>query len=319
MADIPRVKFSSPWTVANIEAELNGVKTARGSGTMSEALAAKQDLLVVGTNLDSEPTAGSNNPVRSGGVVNFVYGAAANTIPTGANLNTYTAPGSYRCESNAIAETLTNCPVQNGFRMEVMSTIASAATGYQIQTIYPNNALGKFYMRRRGSASSGTWSNWFEFAGTEIQPVSPFPADCPFTCDEEYFVNSAVSVSINGTTFAKSNSGYAIGMVIAVNVSGTGICTGVMFMSPVSQDAVKYTPYHDYWNTGQGDKTVTLDGVTWYCANPGGATLGDFRSGTYDLAVYPNVLDWHTGSVEGISESDLLDVLAAVNAANRTV
>ena len=319
MADIPRVKFSSPWTVANIETELNGVKTARGSGTMTQALAAKQDLLVVGTNLDSEPTAASNNPVRSGGVVNYVYGSAANTIPENADLNSYTSPGSYRCTSNAIAATLKHCPTANGFRMEVMSTIASAATGYQIQTIYPNNDLGKFYMRRRGSASSGTWSNWFEFAGTEIVPPSPFPADCPFTCDEDYFVDSAVSVSINGTTFAKSNSGYAIGMVIAVNVSGTGTCTGVMFMSPVSADAVKYTPYHDSWNTSQGDKTATLDGVTWYCANPGGAVIGDFRSGTYDLPVYPDVVEWHTDTITGISESDLLDILAAVNATNRTV
>ncbi len=318
MADIPRVKFSSPWTVANIEAELNGVKTARGSGTMTQALAAKQDLLVVGTNFDSEPTAGSNNPVRSGGVVNFVYGAAVNTIPTGANLNTYTTPGSYRCESNATAATLTNCPVQNGFRMEVMSTIASAATGYQIQTIYPNNALGKFYMRRRGSASSGTWSNWFEFAGTEIQPVSPFPADCTFTCDEDYFVDSALSITIGGTTYEKSSASYAIGMIVCIQGS-FGYGTGTIFLSPVSQSAVLFSPFHTTWNQYGDEKTVTFDGVTWYVSGQAGFESGDYRATATGLPVYPDVLSYSDTAPIGISDSDILDLLAAADAANRTV
>lgn len=131
-------------------------------------LSEKQDLLVLGENFDAEPTSGSVNPVRSGGVVNYTFGAAAAIIPSGANLNSYIDPGAYRCESNAIAATLVNCPTANGFRMEVKSTIASAATGYQLQFIYPNNANGEFFMRRRGSASSGTWSSWFKFQGTAV-------------------------------------------------------------------------------------------------------------------------------------------------------
>lgn len=304
MADIPRVKFSSPWTVANIETELNGVKTARGSGTLSEALAAKQDLLVVGTNLDSEPTAASNNPVRSGGVVNYVYGSAANTIPENADLNSYTAPGSYRCTSNATAATLTNCPVQNGFRMEVMSTIASAATGYQIQTIYPNNDLGKFYMRRRGSASSGTWSNWFEFAGTEIQPVSPFPADCPFTCDEDYFVESAVTVTINGTDFTKTTSEYAIGAIVHFNYQDT-IYTSAFFASPVSANAVAFT------GNPSPQGSVTYDGITWYYSGGAYGIAGEL-TGT-GLPAYSTTLS------APYEASEILQLLADVNAANRTV
>lgn len=128
----------------------------------------KQDKLVLGTNFDSNPTSGSNYPVRSGGVVNYTFGAAADTIPTGANLNNYIDPGSYRCETNTIAASLLNCPTANGFRLEVKSTIASSATGYQLQFIYPNNANGEFFMRRRGSASSGTWSSWFKFQGTAV-------------------------------------------------------------------------------------------------------------------------------------------------------
>lgn len=128
----------------------------------------KQDLLVLGTNFDSEPTSGSDYPVRSGGVVNYTFGAAAVRIQSGDDLNTYVDPGAYRCESNSIAASLVNCPTSNGFRMEVKSTIASSATGYQLQFIYPNNANGEFFMRRRGSAGSGTWSSWFKFSGTAV-------------------------------------------------------------------------------------------------------------------------------------------------------
>ena len=135
---------------------------------IDDLLDEKQDLLVLDVNFDRNPVSGSNNPVRSGGVVNYTYGAASDIIPSGANLNSYTTPGAYRCETNTIAQSLTNCPTSNGFRMEVMSTIASEATGYQIQTIYPNNANGEFFMRRRGSASSGTWSSWFKFQGTAV-------------------------------------------------------------------------------------------------------------------------------------------------------
>lgn len=41
MPDMPRTKFNSPWTVENIETELNGTKNARGALTMTEKLAQK--------------------------------------------------------------------------------------------------------------------------------------------------------------------------------------------------------------------------------------------------------------------------------------
>lgn len=43
MPDMPRTKFNSPWTVANIEAELTGVKTARGSESLADVLNSKAE------------------------------------------------------------------------------------------------------------------------------------------------------------------------------------------------------------------------------------------------------------------------------------
>lgn len=142
------------------------------------------------------------------------------------------------------------------------------------------------------------------------------PADCPFTCNPDFFVQSQVSETLGGVTYTKSNSGYAIGMVVAVNVAGTGICTGVLFMSMINT-AVYYSPYHESWNPSQGDKTVSYDGATWYCANPGGASLGDSRASAQYLQVYPDVVDWHTDSITGISENDLLSMLQYASAAVR--
>lgn len=43
MPDMPRTKFNSPWTVANIEAELNGVRNARGSESLADVLNSKAE------------------------------------------------------------------------------------------------------------------------------------------------------------------------------------------------------------------------------------------------------------------------------------
>lgn len=142
------------------------------------------------------------------------------------------------------------------------------------------------------------------------------PADCPFTCNPDFFVQSQVSETLGGVTYTKSNSQYAIGLVVAVNVTGTGICTGVLFMSTINT-AVYYSPYHTSWNPSQGDKTVVYDGATWYCANPGGASLGDSRASAQYLQVYPDVVQWHTDSINGISETDLQSMLQYVSAAIR--
>lgn len=167
--------FHSVADGAEYEMQSDGTWVLSQAGTaaytkseIDTMMQAKQNLLVIGTNFDSAPTAGSDYPVRSGGVVNYTFGAAASRIQSGDDMNDYTEPGAYRCETNAIAASLTNCPTTNGFRMEVKSTIASSATGYQLQFIYPNNANGEFFMRRRGSTSSGTWSSWFKFSGTAV-------------------------------------------------------------------------------------------------------------------------------------------------------
>lgn len=127
---------------------------------------------VVTLAIDQIPTSGSDNVVRSGGIVNWVYGTTPNTISSNDDLNDYHTPGTYRASTAAIAGTLLNCPTSSGFRLEVVSTISAASSGYQIQRLYPNNSEGEFFMRRRLGASSGNWGDWYRFAGTVVQPIN---------------------------------------------------------------------------------------------------------------------------------------------------
>lgn len=259
-------------------------------------LLGKQDTLT----FDTVPTVSSTNPVTSGGILNWVYGSAPTQIPANSDLNDYYNIGTYRATSNAIAATLSNCPTQNGFRLEVVSTIAAVATGYQIQRLYPNNSNGEFFMRRRLSAGSGNWGKWYRFSGTE---VSIIPADCPFTCDIEYFVDSQLTVTIAGNTYTKTTSEYSIGAIVHFLYSGNPYTTP-LFVSPVSATAVSYT----------GNPTplgsVTFDGVTWYYSGGNGNVAGA-QTGT-GLPLYGTTMS------AGYSEAEILQFLADVNAANRS-
>ena len=77
MPDMPRTKFNSPWTVANIEAELNGVKTARGSESLSDVLNAKAENATV-TAAVAELSA-EIGAVANAGAKNIVNNTASTT------------------------------------------------------------------------------------------------------------------------------------------------------------------------------------------------------------------------------------------------
>lgn len=218
-----------------------------------------------------------------------------------------------------IADAASDLPAYNAY---VSDTNELLSLGSEADTVtdgakYRLDSSGNWILTQPGQAvySKSEIDEMIQELNDRIDALI-IPSDCPFTCNPDFFVQSQVSETLGGVTYTKSNSGYAIGMVIAVNVAGTGICTGVLYISTI-QSAVYYSPYHDYWNPSQGDKAVTYDGGTWYCANPGGASLGDSRASAQYLQVYPDVVEWHTDSITGISENDLISILQYVSAAIR--
>jgi hypothetical protein len=96
-------------------------------------------------------------------------------IPTGADLNdsAYLKAGVYRAPSNAVAQSLLNCPVARGFRLEVKTTIYD---GVAVRFIYPNAVqieFGTFYMQNVIASGGVTYfGNWYKFRGEEIVPAT---------------------------------------------------------------------------------------------------------------------------------------------------
>lgn len=231
----------------------------------------------------------------------------------------YDAQGNRYIWAHLECDSAADLPAPDYFKADAAAILAMGSTSHTIaeNAVYELNSGGVWVLQQAGTATytKAEIDAMIQQLNDRIDALI-IPDDCPFTCDPEFFVQSQVSETLGGVNYTKSNSGYAIGLVVAVNVAGTGICTGVLFMSTINT-AVYYSPYHESWNPSQGDKTVTYDGATWYCANPGGASLGDSRASAQTLQVYPDVVEWHTDSITGISESDLISILQYVNAAIR--
>lgn len=82
----------------------------------------------------------------------FLQGGTA--IPSGADLDDYTTPGNYYCQTNAIAATLDNCPTSGmAFTMKVEY---SQGTGYYSQTIKEYDS-GTIYYRYYNNSVISPW------------------------------------------------------------------------------------------------------------------------------------------------------------------
>lgn len=80
-----------------------------------------------------------------------------------ANLNNYSNPGNYYCQSNAKATTLTNTPTFSAFTLKVEYSVG---TSYPCQTIRVYNT-GYLYYRYYDSYAS-TWRNWRVITCAEV-------------------------------------------------------------------------------------------------------------------------------------------------------
>lgn len=174
-----QTQFNSPWTVANIEAELNGTKAARGNGTMTEALAAKQDKLTVGTNLDATPTENSTNPVTSGGVFSAIAGfitfddilgqgvAIVSTSQNPGDLNDYKTPGKYYGQ-NTVTNSLQHLPIAN--TQTHIGLLVLKITNSNIMQIVKFGGLTQdpYIYFRRYAVGTDTWQSWYVLTATAV-------------------------------------------------------------------------------------------------------------------------------------------------------
>ncbi len=101
-------------------------------------------------------------------------------IPEGADLNSYTAVGVYRCKNNATAGSLTNSPTTDAFIMDILPSTGTSRGldgnyAYLIQKIMTNG--NRYYARKistNGDVSTPIYDAWIEFYTTRSKPA---PAD----------------------------------------------------------------------------------------------------------------------------------------------
>lgn len=176
-----QIKFNSPWAVATMEALFNDVVSAKGSAaSLTAAMAAKQDLLTVGTNMDASPTDGHTTvPVTSDGVYDAIEAAktallaaiyGGSEIQSNDDLNDakYRVPGRYYSPRGAVTTSLNHTPstIGNyGFSMEVFNI----GGNIEQMIISGSSTVGKIYTRAI-YVSGGTFSykDWMELAGTVV-------------------------------------------------------------------------------------------------------------------------------------------------------
>lgn len=91
------------------------------------------------------------------------------TIPSNANLNNYTTPGTYKCDSNTIAETIKNAPNEKiAFELQVDNYI----DGYIVQICQTYNGLRFMRSQHNSTWSSWTWSGGYASRGFAITTLT---------------------------------------------------------------------------------------------------------------------------------------------------
>lgn len=142
---------------------LNDYTNAQIDAAIASAVAGKQNTLT----FDTTPTASSTNPVTSGGVYDALAlkaDANAVTIPSGADMDTYTAAGSYISTSSTTTGTLLHIPqgvAGKGFALDIIQTAANAIV-QRIVCMQVSASQPRVFYRGGRNSEGWTFGAWYE-------------------------------------------------------------------------------------------------------------------------------------------------------------
>lgn len=94
----------------------------------------------------------------------FISYGLGSAITQGTDLDSLTMPGTYYCNTAQIAGSLSHCPTNTLFKMDVKCTTGSSRF---IQEISTSPATGEITLYKRVYTSSG-WQSWYRFEGTVV-------------------------------------------------------------------------------------------------------------------------------------------------------
>lgn len=127
-----------------------------------------------------------------------------------------------------------------------------------------------------------------------------------FMCDSKYFINDTISFSIGDQQYSKYNSEPSVGMVVVLIDQNQEIHTCCLFMSPYSENAVKYV-YNN--NIVDGLGSFVFDNTTWYYSGTDYSVAGNVPC--TGLVKYSSEIDIP------YNQEDLITVLNEIHTQNR--
>lgn len=136
-----------------------------------------------------------------------VYGTTAASvpddikIPENSDLDSYEAPGVYKCISQAIANTLSHCPVSQGFRLEVTAILAYDRA---FQMLYPNNQTAMYFFMR--SRTSSGWNEWQKVSDTTAMNTYVVNTAIPENSDLNNYAGDVLGMENYRVFYTESNA-----------------------------------------------------------------------------------------------------------------
>lgn len=141
---------------------------------------------------------------------------AGTAIPSDVDLNDYKTPGNYHCSQSAYPATISNCPVDKAFRLEVFY---ANGTNYYIAQRLTDYASGTEYYRLY-VVTSDKWNDWSVLNTTKTVTTLPSQGTA-LSANTIYNVSEAVGTY----AFAAPSKGWAHGTFTtgsSVSVSFSG-------------------------------------------------------------------------------------------------
>lgn len=252
---------------SNIQTQLNGKLSTSGTAAAATKLATARTIGLSGDasgSVSFNGTANVNIPAT-------ILHHSSTSIPSKANLNSYTDPGWYYCPANATVATLSNSPTDNAFTMIVTQHAGTNQMLIEYMTSTP-----KMWIRNHYNSS---WGSWYEIYHTGQKPTA-----------------SEVGAAASSHNHSASNITSG---TLAIARGGTGATTAAaartaLGITPANIGAAASSHTHSYLPLSGGTLTGT---VTARTINPAADSTYNIGSSTVR---YANIYaDTFTGALSG--------------------
>ena len=230
-------------------------------------------------------------------------------IPASANLNTiaYLKVGNYYCSQTANAKTITNCPVEVAFSMEVFNPLSenlddetTAQYTYRIRKITAYNTGVQYIQYCNTSGTAGTWTygSWYVMPRTSFSLAS-----------NKNGGSAVKGASTRGVYIDASGTFQQMGYTIAKSVPSNAVFTDTN--TKVTSVGNHYTPAENAdaaINAPEGEVVVGLKRdaaghVVGVASTPMGSGGGEYESNIEDKTLaMPNAVG---GIAKGTTISEL--------------